>query len=187
MIFDEGTDIYWARSRVLEYLQAVRNKLPADVNPVLGPDATSLGWGFSYAVVDEKGNHDLAQLRSLQDWNLKLALESVPGVSQVASVGGYVKQYQVTVDPNRLLGYNIPITKVMEAVRRSNLDVEGRVIEFSGVEYMVRGRGYIKRVQDLETISVGATASGTPIYLKDVGCPARSGDTQGRRRGRRQG
>ena len=168
VIFDEGTDIYWARSRVLEYLQAVRNKLPADVNPVLGPDATSLGWGFSYAVVDGSGNHDLAQLRSLQDWNLKLALESVPGVSQVASVGGFVKQYQVTVDPNRLLGYNIPITKVMEAVRRSNLDVEGRVIEFSGVEYMVRGRGYIKRVEDLENISVGATAAGTPIYLKDV-------------------
>jgi Cu(I)/Ag(I) efflux system membrane protein CusA/SilA len=168
VIFDEGTDIYWARSRVLEYLQAVRNKLPAEVNPVLGPDATSLGWGFSYAVVDGSGNRDLAQLRSLQDWNLKLALESVPGVSQVASVGGFVKQYQVTVDPNRLLGYNIPITKVMEAVRRSNLDVEGRVIEFSGVEYMVRGRGYIKRIQDLENISVGATATGTPIYLKDV-------------------
>jgi Cu(I)/Ag(I) efflux system membrane protein CusA/SilA len=168
VIFDEGTDIYWARSRVLEYLQAVRNKLPGDVNPVLGPDATSLGWGFSYAVIDGSGNHDLAQLRSLQDWNLKLALESVPGVSQVASVGGFVKQYQVTVDPNRLLGYNIPITKVMEAVRKSNLDVEGRVIEFSGVEYMVRGRGYIKRVQDLENIAVGATAAGTPIYLKDV-------------------
>ncbi len=168
VIFDEGTDIYWARSRVLEYLQAVRNKLPADVNPVLGPDATSLGWGFSYAVVDGSGNHDLSQLRSLQDWNLKLALESVPGVSQVASVGGFVKQYQVTVDPNRLLGYNIPITKVMEAVRKSNLDVEGRVIEFSGVEYMVRGRGYIKRPSDLENIAVGATAAGTPIYLKDV-------------------
>src|SRR5208283_3298705 len=168
VIFEEGTDIYWARSRVLEYLQSVRNKLPSDVNPVLGPDATSLGWGFSYAVVDEKGNHDLSQLRSLQDWNLKLALESVPGVSQVASVGGFVKQYQVTVDPNRLLGYNIPITKVMEAVRKSNLDVEGRVIEFSGVEYMVRGRGYIKRPEDLENIAVGATAAGTPIYLKDV-------------------
>ena len=102
VIFEEGTDIYWARSRILEYLQAVRNKLPADVNPVLGPDATSLGWGFSYALVDEKGNLDLAQLRSLQDWNLKLALESVPGVSQVASIGGFVKQYQITVDPNRL-------------------------------------------------------------------------------------
>ncbi len=168
VIFEEGTDIYWARSRILEYIQAARNKLPADVNPVLGPDATSLGWGFQYAVVDEKGQLDNAQLRSLQDWNLKLALESVPGVSQVASVGGFVKQYQITVDPNRLLGYNIPITKVMDAVRKSNLDVEGRVIEFSGVEYMVRGRGYIKKIQDIENISVGSNGSGTPIYLKDV-------------------
>src|SRR5512137_2768848 len=168
VIFEEGTDIYWARSRVLEYLQAVRNKLPAGINPVLGPDATSLGWGFSYAVVDEKGNLDLAQLRSLQDWQLKLALESVPGVSQVASVGGFVKQYQITVDPNRLLGYNIPITKVMEAVKRSNLDVEGRVLEFSGVEYMVRGRGYIKKIKDIEDIAVGTNSAGTPIYLKNV-------------------
>ena len=168
VIFEEGTDIYWARSRVLEYLQAVRNKLPAGINPVLGPDATSLGWGFSYAVVDEKGNLDLAQLRSLQDWQLKLALESVPGVSQVASVGGFVKQYQITVDPNRLAAYNIPITKVMEAVKRSNLDVEGRVIEFSGVEYMVRGRGYIKTIKDIEDIPVGTTVTGTPIYVKNV-------------------
>ena len=168
VIFKEGTDIYWARSRILEYLQAAQNKLPQGVNPVLGPDATSLGWGFSYALVDETGKHDLAQLRSLQDWNLKLAIESVPGVSQVASVGGFVKQYQITVDPNRLLAYNIPITKVMEAVRRSNLDVEGRVIEFSGIEYMVRGRGYVKTIADLEDISVGTNAGGTPIYLKDI-------------------
>ena len=168
VIFEEGTDIYWARSRILEYLQAVRNKLPANINPVLGPDATSLGWGFSYAIIDEKGNLDLAQLRSLQDWRLKLALESVPGVSQVASIGGFVKQYQITVDPNRLAGYNIPITKVMEAVRRSNLDVEGRVIEFSGVEYMVRGRGYIKTIKDIEDIAVGTNSAGTPIYLKNV-------------------
>jgi copper/silver efflux system protein len=168
VIFEEGTDIYWARSRILEYLQAVRNKLPANINPVLGPDATSLGWGFSYAIVDEKGNLDLAQLRSLQDWRLKLALESVPGVSQVASIGGFVKQYQITVDPNRLAAYNIPITKVMEAVRRSNLDVEGRVIEFSGVEYMVRGRGYIKTIKDIEDIAVGTSGAGTPIYLKNV-------------------
>ena len=168
VIFKEGTDIYWARSRILEYLQAAQNKLPQGVNPVLGPDATSLGWGFSYALVDETGKHDLAQLRSLQDWNLKLAIESVPGVSQVASVGGYIKQYQITVDPNRLLAYNIPITKVMEAVRRSNLDVEGRVIEFSGIEYMVRGRGYVKTIADLEDISVGTNAGGTPIYLKDI-------------------
>ena len=168
VIFDEGTDIYWARSRILEYLQAVKNKLPADVNPILGPDATSLGWGFSYAVVDETGKLDLAQLRSLQDWNLKLAIESVPGVAQVASVGGFVKQYQITLDPNRLSAYNIPITKVIEAVRRSNLDVEGRVIEFSGVEYMVRGRGYIKSLDDLKNISLGTNSNGTPIYLKDV-------------------
>ena len=168
VIFKEGTDIYWARSRILEYLQAVRNKLPQGINPVLGPDATSLGWGFSYAVVDETGKYDLAQLRSLQDWNLKLAIESVPGVSQVASIGGFVKQYQITLDPNRLLAYNIPITKVMEAVRRSNLDVEGRVIEFSGIEYMVRGRGYIKTIADLEDIAVGTNGTGTPIYLKDI-------------------
>ena len=168
VIFNEGTDIYWARSRILEYLQAVRNKLPANINPVLGPDATSLGWGFSYALVDETNKYDLAQLRSLQDWNLKLALESVPGVSQVASIGGFVKQYQITLDPNRLAAYNIPITKVMEAVRRSNLDVEGRVIEFSGIEYMVRGRGYIKNIKDIEEIALGTNASGTPIYLKNV-------------------
>ena len=168
IIFEEGTDIYWARSRVLEYLQSVRNKLPASVNPVLGPDASSVGWGFSYALVDEKGTLDLAQLRSLQDWRLKLALESVPGVSQVASIGGFVKQYQITVDPNRLAGYNIPITKVMEAVRRSNLDVEGRVIEFSGVEYMVRGRGYIKTIKDIEEIPVATNAAGTPVYLKNI-------------------
>jgi Cu(I)/Ag(I) efflux system membrane protein CusA/SilA len=168
VIFEEGTDIYWARSRILEYLQAVKNKIPSDVNPVLGPDATSLGWGFSYAVVDETGGHDLSELRSIQDYIIKLGLESVPGVSQVASIGGFVKQYQITVDPNRLLAYNIPITKVMEAVRKSNQDVEGRVIELSGVEYMIRGRGYIKGLQDLESIAVGANSGGTPIYLKDV-------------------
>lgn len=168
VIFKEGTDIYWARSRILEYLQAVKNKIPADVNPVLGPDATSLGWGFSYAVVDETGGHDLSELRSIQDYLLKLGLESVPGVSQVASIGGFVKQYQITVDPNRLSAYNIPITKVMEAVKKSNRDVEGRVLELSGVEYMIRGRGYVKGLQDLENIAVSASAGGTPIYLKDV-------------------
>ena len=168
VIFEEGTDIYWARSRVLEYLQAVKNKIPADVNPVLGPDATSLGWGFSYAVVDETGGHDLSELRSIQDYNLKLALESVPGVSQVASIGGFVKQYQVTVDPNRLAAYNLSIMKVMESIRKSNRDVEGRVLEFSGVEYMVRGRGYIKTIKDIEDITVGVSPGGTPIFLKDV-------------------
>ncbi len=169
VIFDEGTDIYWARSRVLEYLQSVRNKLPADANPVLGPDATSVGWGFSYAVVDDKGGHDLSQLRSIQDWNIKYALESVPGVSQVASVGGFVKQYQVNVDPDRLSAYNISLMKVVEAVRKSNNDVEGRVLDLSGREYMIRGRGYIKGLRDLEDIAVGTDDSGTPVYLRDVG------------------
>jgi len=167
-IFEEGTDIYWARSRVLEYLQAVKNKLPADVNPTLGPDATSLGWGFTYALVDETGQHDLSQLRSLQDWNLKLALQSVPGVSEVASIGGFVKQYQVTINPNRLLAFNVPIAKVMEAIRRSNRDVEGRVLELSGIEYMVRGRGYIRNLKDLEDIPVGTDRAGTPVFLKQI-------------------
>ncbi len=168
VIFEEGTDIYWARSRILEYLQAVRNKLPTDVNPVLGPDATSLGWGFSYALVDESGRYDLSELRSIQDWYIKLAIESVQGVSQVASIGGFVKQYQITIDPNRLLAYNIPLTKVLEAVRKSNRDVEGRVVEFSGIEYMIRGRGYIKDIKDLENVPVFVNNVGTPIYLKDI-------------------
>ena len=169
VIFEEGTDIYWARSRILEYLQAVRSKLPAGVNPVLGPDATSVGWGFSYALVDETGQHNLAELRSLQDWNIKLALESVQGVAQVASIGGFVKQYQITIDPNKLLAYNMPISKVMEAIRRNNQDVEGRVIEFSGIEYMIRGRGYIKGMEDIEAIAVGSDGAGTPILVRDIG------------------
>jgi Cu(I)/Ag(I) efflux system membrane protein CusA/SilA len=169
VIFKDGTDIYWARSRILEYLQSVRNKIPADVNPELGPDATSVGWGFSYALVDEEGRHDLSELRSIQDYYVKLTLESVPGVSQVASIGGFVKQYQITLDPNRLLAYNIPVTKVLDAVRKSNQDVEGRVLEFSGVEYMVRGRGYIESIEDLEHVPVGTSSSGSPIYLKHIG------------------
>ena len=168
VIFKDGTDIYWARSRVLEYLQAVKGKIPAEVNPILGPDASSVGWGFCYAVVDEKGEHDLSELRTLQDYDLKLALESVPGVAQVASVGGFVKQYQVTIDPNRLLAYDIPITKVFERIRRSNADIEGRVIEFSGAEYIVRGRGYIRELKDLEVIPVGTDGAGTPVYLRDI-------------------
>ncbi len=168
VIFEDGTDIYWARSRVLEYLQGVQGKLPAGVTPLLGPDATGVGWGFQYAVVDETGKHDLSQLRSLQDWTLKYAFESVPGVSEVASVGGFVKQYQITVDPNRLFIYKIPLMKVMEAVRRSNRDVEGRVVEWSGREYMVRGRGYIKDKSDIEKIAVGTNEKGTPILLRDI-------------------
>ena len=168
VIFEDGTDIYWARSRVLEYLQQVTGKLPEGVIPVLGPDATGVGWGFQYALVDETGKHDLAQLRSLQDWTLKYAIESVPGVSEVASVGGFVKQYQITVDPNRLLVYKLPLMKVMEAVRRSNRDVEGRVVEWSGREYMVRGRGYIKSKEDIEKIALGTDGQGTPLLVRDI-------------------
>ncbi len=166
-IFQDGTDIYWARSRVLEYLQGVTGRLPSGVIPVLGPDATGVGWGFQYALVDETGKHDLAQLRSLQDWTLKYALASVPGVSEVASVGGFVKQYQITVEPNKTHAYNLSLMKIMEAVRRSNSDVEGRVIEWSGREYMIRGRGYIKDKTDVEKIVVGSN-KGTPILLRDV-------------------
>jgi Cu(I)/Ag(I) efflux system membrane protein CusA/SilA len=168
VIFKDRTDIYWARSRVLEYLQAVKGKIPAEVNPVLGPDASGVGWGFTYALVDEKGTRDPSEMRSLQDYNVKLALESVPGVSQVASIGGFVKQYQIVIDPNRLLSYGIPINKIFEVVRKSNSDVEGRVIEFSGAEYVVRGRGYIKSLDDLKTIPVGSDGAGTPVYLKDI-------------------
>lgn len=167
VIFKEGTDIYWARSRVLEYLQSVRSKLPQDVNPVLGPDATSLGWGFSYALIDEAGKLNLAQLRSLQDWNIKLALESVPGVSQVASVGGFVKQYQVIVDPVRLRAYGLTLMDVMNAIKGSNIDVEGRVLELSGAEYMIRGRGYIKNLEDIKN-TVLRSVNGVPVFLKDI-------------------
>ncbi len=168
VIFDEGTDIYWARSRILENIQAVRNKIPSDVNPVLGPDATSLGWGFSYALIDTKGRHNLAELRTIQDYTLKLALESVPGVSQVASVGGFVRQYQVNVDPIRLKAYNISLDKVMGAIKGSNLDVEGRLLELSGAEYMIRGRGYIKGIADLENVPVAVSSGGTPVLLRDI-------------------
>ncbi|WP_027359488.1 efflux RND transporter permease subunit [Desulforegula conservatrix] len=168
VIFEEGTDIYWARSRIIEYLQAVKNKIPADVNPVIGPDATSLGWGFSYALVDESGGHDLSELRSMQDYNIKLALESVKGVSQVASIGGFVRQYQISLDPNRLLAYNIPLAKIMDSVRKSNQDVEGKLLEFSGIEYMIRGRGYIKNISDIENIPVGSTSGGSPVLIKDI-------------------
>ncbi|HQG31151.1 MAG TPA: CusA/CzcA family heavy metal efflux RND transporter [Deltaproteobacteria bacterium] len=168
VIFKDGTDIYWARSRVLEYLQAIRGKIPAGVNPLLGPDASSVGWGFSYALVDRRGEHDLSELRSLQDYNVKLALESVPGIAQVASIGGFVKQYQVNVDPNRLLAYGIPITRVFDAISRSNGDIEGRVIELSGAEYIVRGMGYIHDARDLEVIPLGTDGRGAPLYLRDV-------------------
>ena len=168
VIFEDGTDIYWARSRVLEYLNEVRGKLPEGINPTLGPDATAVGWVYEYALVDESGKHDLAELRSFQDWYLRYWLESVPGVAEVASVGGFVKQYQVEIDPNKLIAYDIPINEVIEAIRMSNNDVGGRVVEFASTEYFVRGRGYIKSVEDIEKIMVGTNGNGTPVFIRDI-------------------
>ncbi len=168
IIFEDGTDMYWARSRVLEYLNYVSGRLPAGVNPSLGPDATGVGWVYEYALVDKSGRHDLAQLRSLQDWHLRYPLQTVSGVSEVASIGGYVKQYQVEVDPNALLAYDIPLSKVKYAIQRSNNDVGGRLIEMAETEYMVRGLGYIKTLEDLNSIPVGVDAKGTPIRLEDI-------------------
>jgi Cu(I)/Ag(I) efflux system membrane protein CusA/SilA len=168
VIFEDGTDLYWARSRVLEYLNEVRGKLPEGVNPTLGPDATGVGWVYEYALVDESGKHDLADLRSFQDWYLRYWLESVPGVAEVASVGGFVKQYQVEIDPNRLVAYGIPINEVIEAIRMSNNDVGGRVVEFASTEYYVRGKGYIKSVEDIENIPVATNGNGTPVYIRDI-------------------
>ena len=168
VIFEDGTDIYWARSRVLEYMQQFQGKLPAGVNPTIGPDATGVGWVFTYALVDETGKHDLAYLRTLQDWYIRYSLASVGGVAEVASIGGFVKQYQVNIDPNRLSSYGISIREVMEQIKRSNNDVEGRLLEFGGREYMVRGRGYIKSVADIQKIAVGTNERGTPILLRDI-------------------
>ena len=168
VIFQDGTDIYWARSRVLEYLNSVRGSLPEGVNPVLGPDATGVGWVFEYALVDDSGKHNLAQLRSIQDWNLRYALESVPGVADVASVGGFVKQYQIELDPNKLLAYRIPINEVVDAVRKSNQDAGGKAFEVASTEFVVRGRGYLRNIQDFEDI-VLKVENGTPVYLRNVG------------------
>ena len=155
VIFQDGTDIYWARSRTLEYLSKITPVLPDGVRTELGPDATGVGWVFQYALVDESGTHSLADLRSFQDWYLRYYLQSVPGVAEVAPIGGFVRQYQVNVDPDKMLLYHVPIMKVVEAIRKGNNDVGGRLVEFSGAEYMVRGRGYVKSVKDIEEIVVG--------------------------------
>ncbi|HAU1690302.1 TPA: efflux RND transporter permease subunit [Legionella pneumophila] len=168
IIFEDGTDIYWARSRVLEYMSQLAGKLPEGVTPQLGPDATPVGWIYQYALVDENGKHNLAELRTFQDWYLRYWLRAVPGVSEVASVGGFVKQYQVNLDPVKVLAYNLSVPEIVEKIRMSNNDTGGRVIEFSGVEYMIRGRGYIKSTEDIEKIAVGTNANGTPILLRDV-------------------
>lgn len=168
IIFEDGTDMYWARSRVLESINYVSGRLPQGITPTLGPDATGVGWVYEYALVDKTGKHDLAQLRSLQDWYLRYPLQTVEGVSEVASVGGYVKQYQVEVDPNALLRYNIPLNKIKMAIKMSNKDVGGRLVEMAETEYMVRGLGYIQSIDDLNSIPVAVDANGTPIRLQDV-------------------
>src|SRR6267142_6505425 len=167
VIFEDGTDIYWARSRVIEYLNSLRGSLPDGVNPVIGPDATGVGWVYEYALVDESGKHDLAALRSFQDWNLRYALSSVKGVAEIAPVGGFVKQYQVDLDPNALVGYKIPLADVVSRIKASNGDVGGRVFEVATTEYYVRGRGYIKSLTDIENI-VLKVENGTPVYVKNI-------------------
>jgi len=166
VIFEDGTDMYWARSRVLESLNYVAGRLPKGVTPALGPDATGVGWAYMYALTSDK--HDLSELRSIQDWYLKYELTSVEGVSEVASVGGFVKQYQVTVDPVRLLAYNLPLSKIKKAIQRSNSDVGGKLVEMSEKEFMVRGLGYVRNVDDLKKIVVAVSKSGVPVLLRDV-------------------
>src|SRR4029453_15130503 len=169
VIFQDGTDLYWARSRVLEYLSKILARLPEGVETELGPDATSVGWVFQYALGDRRGKQDLAALRSLQDWFLRYHLQAVPGVAEVAAVGGFVKQYQVTVDPNRLLAYGIPLTDVIDAVRKGNAETGGRLLEFAGAEYMGRGRGYVQSVDDIERIVVkNDPKTGTPILVRQL-------------------
>src|SRR5438128_12245580 len=169
VVFQDGTDLYWARSRVLEYMQGITARLPEGVAPRLGPDATGVGWVYEYALVDKSGTRTLADLRSFQDWHLRYWLESVEGVAEVASVGGFVKQYQVDVNPATLLAYHLPLRQVIDSIRRSNNEVGGRLVEFNGTEYMVRGRGYVGSVADVEEIAVGTDGNGTPVRVPDIG------------------
>ncbi|MDZ7759907.1 MAG: efflux RND transporter permease subunit [Desulfovermiculus sp.] len=168
VIFEDGTDLYWARSRVLEYLNGAASDLPDGVTPELGPDASGVGWVYEYVLKDETGHHNLAELRSIQDWFLRYELMSVEGVAEVAGIGGYVNQYQVEVDPNKLLAYDLPLSRVKRAIQRSNSDVGGRLIEMAETEYMVRGKGYIQSVVDMEEIAVGVDDKGTPILLQNI-------------------
>jgi Cu(I)/Ag(I) efflux system membrane protein CusA/SilA len=168
VVFEDGTDLYWGRSRVIEYLQQISGKLPADVHPVIGPDATGAGWVYEYAIVDKSHTLSLADLRSLQDWHLRYALETVPGVAEVATIGGFVKQYQVQLDPNKLLAYGIPLSMVIDRVKASTNEVGGRVLDLSGAQYMIRGLGYLRSLGDLATVAVGSK-NGTPVLLRDLG------------------
>ena len=169
VIFDDGTDLYWARTRVLEYLNGIASKLPPGANPQLGPDATGLGWVYQYVIEDTTGRLDLSQLRSVQDWYVRYALTAVPGVSEVASIGGFEKQYQVDLDPTRLQAYGVSVTAVMNAVRNGNAEVGAMVVELSEREYMVRGLGYLASTSDIESVVVSANAAGTPIRIADIG------------------
>ena len=168
VVFEDTTDLYWARSRVLEYMQQITGRLPEGVHPVIGPDATGAGWVYEYALVDHSHKHSLADLRSLQDWYLRYQLETVPGVAEVATIGGFVKQYQVNVDPDKLRAYGIPLSTVIERVRASTNEVGGRLLEMGGAEYMIRGLGYLHSLSDLETVPV-ATKNGTPVLVRDLG------------------
>jgi Cu(I)/Ag(I) efflux system membrane protein CusA/SilA len=168
VVFEDGTDLYWARSRVLEYIQQLQGTLPKNVSPMIGPDATGAGWVYEYALIDRTHQHSLADLRSLQQWYLRFQLETVPGVSEVASIGGFVRQYQINVDPNKLRAYNIPLSTVIDRVRESTNEVGGRVLEMGGAQYMIRGLGYLRSLQDLETVPV-ATKNGTPVLVRDLG------------------
>src|SRR5882762_4089136 len=168
IIFEEGTDIYWGRTRVLEYMSKIAGQLPEGVSPKLGPDATGVGWAFQYALVDKTGQNNLQQMRSFNDWYLRYWLSSVPGVAEVATIGGFVKQYQVNVDPNRLLANKVPLMQVMDTVRNGNNEVGARSLEMTGKEYVVRGRGYIQSVADIQNLAVAAGANGTPIRVRDV-------------------
>jgi len=168
VVFEDGTDIYWARSRVLEYLQQIQGRLPANVHPVIGPDATGAGWVYEYAIVDHTHKYTLADLRSLQDWHLRYQLETVPGVAEVATIGGFVRQYQVRLDPNKLLAFAIPLSTVIDRVKTSTNEVGGRVLELSGTRYMIRGLGYLRSLSDLENVPVMAK-NGTPVLIRDLG------------------
>jgi len=168
VVFKDGVDLYWARSRVLEYLASMRNRLPEGVNPQIGPDATSVGWVFEYALLDSTGHNDLQQLRSFQDWTLRYWLQGVDGVAEVASVGGFVKQYQADLNPAKLQAYGVSIRDVADAIRRSNNDVGGGVVEISEQEHFVRGRGYIRSLADVEQIPVKLGSGGVPVMLSDV-------------------
>ncbi len=168
IIFEDGTDLYWARSRVLEYLNFVSGRLPAGVTPSLGPDATGVGWVYEYVLKDTTGKYDLQQMRGIQDWYLRYELTAVPGVAEVASIGGFVKQYQVEVDPNKLMAHNLSIRKVRGAIQRSNNDVGGKLLEMGEMEFMVRGLGYIKSMEDIANIAVGVDQAGTPILMKHI-------------------